>query len=262
MDFGTLNSASKYPSIPTYHEIDPANGLLRPTAVNFPGNIVVSTEKVNGTSGRIVFTDDGDWFIGSREELLYARIDRIINPALSIVPVLKPLAERLAAEGMRPNPGLIRVIFAEVYGKGIGGAWKQYTAPSAGNTGYRLFDVAHVEKAVLEWPRERISGWRERGGQNFLSEPGLLNFAKGWQIPLVPRLGDTFSSSLPRDLEGMEEFLKTNLVYTQAALDGGALGRPEGIVFRNVDRSVIAKARFEDYQRTLHPQPQRKGRKQ
>jgi len=38
---------------------------------------------------------------------------------------------------------------------------------------------------------------------------------------------------------------------TLVALDSAAGGNPEGLVMRTVDRSRIAKIRFEDYQR--HP---------
>lgn len=50
------------------------------------------------------------------------------------------------------------------------------------------------------------------------------------------------------------------LPATQVALSDNALGRAEGVVLRTKDRSRIAKARFEDYARTLAPQQQRKGR--
>jgi hypothetical protein len=245
-DLGTLNSATKYPSIETYHELDPANGRLvedKPTAFDGP---VILTEKVDGTNGRVIVMPDGDWFIGSREELLHAHGDRIENPALGIVPALLPLAPTLAR-----SPAGIRVYFLEVYGHKIGGAAKQYT--KAGVTGFRLFDVADVPMSVPEeMTREQVSSWREHGGQVFMREAELIRIAGGHGgVPLAPRLGTVPGRGLPRDLEGMQKFLTGHAASTRAALDEGAAGAAEGIVLRTADRSVIAKARFQDYDRTL-----------
>ncbi|MCU1617221.1 MAG: hypothetical protein JWO98_4761, partial [Frankiales bacterium] len=53
VDLAALNSATKYPSIPTYHELDPKNGGLLEIPTAFEGDVVL-TEKVDGTNGRIV----------------------------------------------------------------------------------------------------------------------------------------------------------------------------------------------------------------
>jgi hypothetical protein len=54
-------------------------------------------------------------------------------------------------------------------------------------------------------------------------------------------------------------FVAEHLPGTRVALDGGAGGRAEGVVLRTADRSVIAKARFQDYRRTLKRRSQRGG---
>lgn len=245
-DLGVLNSATKYPSIQTYHQLDPKNGkLLEGTALPFgPDTKVVLTEKVDGTNGRVVVMPDGDFFIGSREELLYARGDRIENPNLGIVPVLLPLAPEL-----RPVGTGITVYYLEVYGKGIGGNGKQYTG--AGATGHRLFDIARIPESILERPREQVASWREHGGQAFCGEWMLLNEQENQGLELTPRLGVTDGKELPQSLEDTVRFLKEYAPQTEAPLDDGAGGRAEGIVLRTWDRSLIAKARFQDYARTL-----------
>lgn len=244
-DLAALNSAMKYPSIETYHGLDPANGrLIEDQAVTFEG-LVILTEKVDGTNGRVIVMPDGDWFIGSREELLHARGDRIENPALGIVPALLPLAPTLES-----SPDCVRAYFLEVYGHKIGGAAKQYT--TAGLTGFRLFDIAEAPPETLVMPREQISSWREHGGQHFLREQELekLGAAHGG-LPRVPRLGAVPGPVLPQSLAGMREFLEEHAPSTRVALDEGARGAAEGIVLRSADRGVIAKARFQDYERTL-----------
>lgn len=252
-----LNSATKYPSIETYHTLDPRTGLLLDQqAMPFPiDQPIVLTEKVDGTNGRVAVLPDGDFFIGSREELIYSKGDRIENPIQGIVPALLPLADWL-----KPQGNWLTVYFLEVYGHQISGAAKQYT--SLQKTGYRLFDIAFVPLDTLSMERDKISSWREHGGQRFATEATLLRAKNELDIPLTPRLATIGAEDLPTDLAGMEKFLRFYAPYTNVALDAGALGAAEGIVLRTEDRSVIAKARFQDYRRTLHPQPRKKEGKQ
>jgi hypothetical protein len=244
VDLRLLNSLTKYPSIPTYHTLDPRNGGLTDPAVVFSGD-VIATEKVDGTNSRIVLLPDGSYLIGSREELLYAKGDLIGNPALGIVEQLRPIAERLpASDG-------VRVYFMELYGGKVGGAAAQYTRD---NTvfGWRLFDVVELAEwqPPMSWPTARISAWREAGGQPWVPEDVLAGLAAEAGLALTPRLWHRPGASLPTTIPDMHELLVSSLPATLVGL-GGAAGRAEGIVLRAPDRSVIAKARFQDYERTL-----------
>ncbi len=69
-DLNKLNSMTKYPSIPTYHALGDKGALLEQT-VSFDGEIIL-TEKIDGTNSRIVLLPDGNFVLGSREELLFA----------------------------------------------------------------------------------------------------------------------------------------------------------------------------------------------
>jgi RNA ligase len=256
-DLSVLDSATKYPSIETYHALDSQNGRLTEPAMPFTGNVVL-TEKVDGTNGRIILLPDGDYVIGARDSLLYAKGDRILNPSLGIVATLKPLADPLAARGLGGgDQQAVRVLFLEVYGGKVGGNAKQYS--TTGLHGYRLFDCATVTREVLAWPRERIASWREHGGQEWATEAQLQQISAARDIPLTPRLGVVPALELPSTLEDAHKWLAEILPTTNVALDEGALGRPEGVVLRGDDRSVIAKARLQDYERTLKPQA--RGRK-
>jgi hypothetical protein len=245
VDLASLNSATKYPSIPTYHALDPRNGGLMEVPTTFESDVIL-TEKVDGTNGRIILMPDGDYYIGSREELLHARGDRITNPALGIVDALRPLADQLK---QHDDHGQILVYFLEVYGHKVGSAAKQYTGQ--GSVGHRLFDVACLLPDVLDWPREQISSWREGGGQRFCTEATLQRVAHSEGVELTPRLGTVAADDVPTGVDEMAVFLAGRLPVTQVALDEGAGGSPEGIVLRSGDRAVIAKARFQDYARTL-----------
>ena len=132
VDLKALNSLTKYPSIPTYHHLDPRNGGLTEEAVPFAGQ-VIGSEKVDGTNSRIIMLPGGGYLLGSREELLYARGDLIGNPALGIVEHLKPVAERLTPPA---GDDPITVYYLETYGGKIGGQAKNYSA--RGTVGHRL----------------------------------------------------------------------------------------------------------------------------
>lgn len=244
-----LNLATKYPSIETYHELG-QKGRLTETVTSFAGGAVYFTEKVDGTNGRIVILPGGDYLIGSREHLLYARGDRVINPAQDIVPTLKPLADRLSSIGWGTKEG-VRVLFLEVYGGTIGGQAKQYTG--TGKLSYRLFDIAEIGPEPLGWEPEQISRWRENGGQSFMTVPDLREVADGFGIPTVPYVGLMLSGAgMPQTHQETYDFLNEKIPVTNVGLDDKAKGFPEGLVLRNEDRTVIRKARFADYRRTLN----------
>ncbi len=241
-----INSMTKYPSIPTYHTLDPSNGGLVDETVPFTGT-VIGTEKVDGTNSRIILLPDGTYLLGSREELLYAQGDLIGNPSQGIAEALKPVAGSLNIA----EAGLIRVLYLELYGGKIGGNAKQYTAK--GEVGWRLFDVALIDnyEEIADWPSQRISGWREGGGQHFVDEQRLTEVAVVAGVDLVPRLFNVPAADLPTDLEKTRAFLEQHLPQTLVALGDAKPGRSEGIVLRTSSRSVIAKARFQDYDRTM-----------
>lgn len=246
-DLRALNSMTKYPPIPTHHTLDKRDGGLLEEVVPFEG-AVVGTEKVDGVNARIVLLPDGSYVIGSREELLYAQGDLMGNPALGIVEALRPVADRLPA--VAPLRDAVIVYYLELYGgSGITPASRQYTG--AKRVGWRLFDMIVVDDYanVMDWPIERIASWREHGGQRFYAEGALIEEAQAASLALTPRLFEMPASEIPGGIKGMHAFLREQLPATLVALDGLAMGKPEGIVLRSLDRSLIAKARFEDYDR-------------
>lgn len=242
-----INSMTKYPSIPTYHQLDPKNGTLTGEHVQFTDK-VIGTEKVDGTNSRIVLLPDGTWLLGSREELLHAKGDLLHNPALGIVDALGDLADGMS----EPVNDRIMVVYLELYGHKIGGAAKNYTI-TPGQVGWRVFDVALLDNyaEIINWPTERISHWRDNSGQPFMTEYDLTAYAATNGLELTPRLFCLDASEVPTDMAKMKAFLDDCLPRTFVALDGATAGKAEGIVLRTDNRSAIAKARFQDYERTL-----------
>jgi hypothetical protein len=245
-DLAKLNSLTKYPSIPTYHTLDPKNGGLMEEAIHFDGT-VIGTEKVDGTNSRVICLPDGSYLLGSREELLYAKGDLIGNPALGIANALKETAERLCV-GERTE---ITVYYFEVFGGKVTAASKQYTSEQ--RVSFRLFDVARLGdwEELLAQSAHQIAAWRDGGGQTFVDEASLEQIAAQYELALTPRLFAISASELPRGIVETAAFLRLHLAETQCRMDQKAGGKPEGIVLRSPDRSTIAKARFEDYERTL-----------
>lgn len=253
-DLARLNSATKYPSISTYHGMGD-RGKLTEDRIAFDGRVFV-TEKVDGTNARIIVLPDGDYFIGSREELLYAKGDRIGNPALGIVEHLRPIADRVAAYIASALAGPIFVIYGEVYGGNVTSASRQYTGSKA--VGFRVFDIMLMPqpelRELLAWELRHISLWREQGNQPFVSEFMLGELAAQFGLITVPRLdllGRHDGADLPQNHADTLAWLREILPTSVAALDEDAGLRPEGVVIRSADRSTIAKIRYEDYERTL-----------
>lgn len=242
-DLRRLNSATKYPSIPTYHALG-EKGRLLAEHVDLGSETILLTEKVDGTNSRIILMPDGCYLIGSREELLHAQGDLIHNPAMGIVDALRPFAEQLPAE-LSSASNVVTTIYVETYGGKMTAAAKQYTGER--RIGFRLFDVSRVPVSQLDLAAEQISTWRESGGQSFLSEAQLVEFARDASVELTPRI--ECLSPLPVAISETHEWLKSHLASTQVALDKQAGGKPEGLVVKTADRKRIAKIRFEDYQR-------------
>lgn|GEM_PF-701922 len=239
-----LNTLTKYPSIMTYHNLGEKGSLVE-SLVNDKDfssfdNCYV-TEKIDGTNARIIF-DGEDYVIGSREELLFAKGDRFGNPQLNIVNTIKALADKLE----KPAFDELWIMFGEVYGGNVTSASKQYTKDKT--FGFRLFDIAQVDLGILDEPLEKISSWRERGGQKFMDVDTIKLFAGEYGIETVPYITMIDGKKLPTDRVGMLAYLLQSFKDTQAGIN--ANGKAEGIVVRTHDRSLIRKIRFEDYERT------------
>jgi hypothetical protein len=250
-----LNSATKYPSIETYHKLERGKPLPE-VQVPLEGSEVLLTEKVDGTNSRIILFPPGvktEYLIGSREDLLHAYGDVIYNPAQGIVEAVKGIADRClkrAWESGAFDHLAVTVLFGEVYGGHVTPAGKFYS--KGGSVGFRVFDAIEMELGAFEKllegkSREEVARWRDGGGQTFVSEERLQEIAADIEVPLTPRLGGT--SPPPVGVKEAHEWLKGVLPESRAILDERGKGKPEGVVVRTRDRSKITKIRFEDYER-------------
>lgn len=234
-----LNSLTKYPSIPTYHTLGEKGILTEQLNEDLSGQTVYASEKIDGTNGRIVFTPDGRYIIGSREEFLYAKGDIVHNPSLNIVETLKPIADKINCS-RRVNVDEFTVVYAEVYGGRIGANAKQYTLNQEHS--FRLFDVAQIPLTTYKNNDiEALSIWRENRGQVFLPQEDLTKFSSEFKVSLVPCIHMVPGDIVPKTVEETLAFLRASVPTSHVAIDPNAGRKPEGLVIRTEDRQKIVR---------------------
>lgn len=249
MHVPTLNTATKYPSIPTYHALDGHGRLTNVVQVPFD-EPVYATEKIDGTNVRIIVTHD-DVFLGSREHILWAKGDRVGDPAMGIVAAMRDEAEKIRERADAPR-GIVWTMYGELYCGKIGAAARQYGDED--QVGFRLFDVATLTEDVIDsmsrWSLADVAKWRDGGGPLFAARDGLAEMARRAGVVTVPPLASWLpSDAIPTALADVLPWLEPHRATT-AHLSRG-VGRSEGIVIRTADRSKIAKLRFADYERVV-----------
>lgn len=263
----TLNVATKYPSIPTYHKIRERGRLTEEHNLEFVGE-VVGTEKIDGCNTRIIIPpmgwDGTEYLIGSREELLHAQGDLIINPASQVVETVKPWLDlgagststlsRIAdlEDELQVAHDALLVLYVESYGaKAHTAAWKHYTV--SGKPSFRLFDIAIIPIDILSRSQAWIASWRDNHQQVWLDEAELAKAAFDLGLPLAPRLFTVPAASWPTTISDVYDFMLAQFPDGRTHLDveDGVDGVPEGLVIRTPSANKIAKIRFADYKRTL-----------
>jgi hypothetical protein len=246
-----LNSATKYPSIPTYHQLDPVTGLHKEdTAHPYTGQVII-TEKIDGANARIILLPGGHWFVGSREELLAASGDVLHNKSQGIVAALADLPQQLIGRQKQQ----ITVVYGEAYGGGIGANWKQYSARND-VAGFRIFDILELWdwEALLAQDTTAIALWRENGGQPFEAFPTVVDYAERHDMRTVPVLGEVNAAWLPQTIPATLSWAREVAPRSAAWLSPSAQRRPEGLVLRSMTGGNLTKIRFQTYDRTTKMQ--------
>lgn len=254
-----LNTLTKYPSIEVYHKLGQKGESIDEltNSFSFDNRTVYVTEKIDGTNSRVLMlTDDNgnvvDYIIGSRQDLLYARNDRRRDPTCGIVDTMIVPADSicLLCDGnLLPNH--LYVLYGETYGGNLPEA-KQYTS-NKNVTDIRFFDMWHMPMdevmEKLEMTDDKLSSWREHGGQPYVHVDELDEFCKMFMLTRVPYIKAIPGTDIPTSLQGvwdwMQEFAQTNV-----KMDDNARSNAEGVVVRYGDRSEIRKIRFPNYRKS------------
>lgn len=252
IDLDKVNSATKYPSILTYHELgkrgEHIDSLMG--GQSFLNMDCEITEKVDGANTRIILYGD-DYLIGSREDIIYAKGDRLIHPsAVALVNTVRGYADAISSI-RNFTTDAITVIFGEVYGGKVTAKSKNYTTDTSLHD-FRVFDVAEVKVSDIENKTvEQIASWRQHGGQEFIAT-GELSLelgnvrSNGIQLHKVPVIKEISGCEIPCLLDDTRRFLRA-YAFTNVKLSVDAKGASEGIIIRSKDRSLIRKLRFENY---------------
>lgn len=245
-----LNTITKYPSILTYHKLGNRGTLVEDLTEYkcIDDKILEATEKVDGTNVRIIICGN-DYIIGTREEFIYAKGDRIRNDKQSILFKCIDIAERLIRDNKFKDTELI-VIYGENYGKDIGRGYKNYANKEVA---FRVFDMWSMEvskvQEIINMDLNKISTWRENGGQPYFSIDKLKNYCTELQLEKTPVLFSLKHAEMPITVADVYNML-IKYKNTKVSLDVNS-GKSEGIVIRSKYRSYIKKLRFEDYEKTL-----------
>ncbi len=239
-----INTLIKYPSILTLHKMAEKGKLSQELTTDLVGEKMYATEKIDGTNVRLIRLGK-ELLIGSREFILHYDGEMFFDPAQHIVEGIKNLALNI------PETDVLTVFYGEFYGGKTGANAKQY---GTDKVDFRLFDVAKFDDlSILEQDLDLISRWREtetpegmRYGQPFLPKNEFEKYATYFE--LAPQIAFDLENFTHKNILKQ---LHTFLPETKVALSELALKRPEGVIFRNENRSKIVKLRFEDYERTL-----------
>ncbi len=252
-----LNCMTKYPSIETYHKLGDRGRLTEQRNHEWPDEAVYVTEKVDGCNARMIFLPGRNmpWLIGSREELVAASSDVVWNSTLNIASTL--LGPNAPKPWMLPpsllEDGYIFVAYFEVYGHKATPHWKEYASEEDLPFGalFRLLDATFFQHGWLNNfdSLEEVARVRDNDGAVFIVEDRLDGYAKAMGVERVPNLAEINGADLPKTTVGMDELMSSLGRETKAGLNDK--GRSEGIVLRTANRSIIAKARRESYDKTL-----------
>lgn len=252
-----FNSLTKYPSIMTYHKMEKGCLSEELTFPNKENCMLRVTEKIDGTNTRIIILND-DYVIGSRDEFIYAKGDRVIaSHNLNHVLFMKKYVEELLSKNCLEKD-TIYCIYGELFGSHIQKSWKRYTLKDEDDFEYRIFDIWTMNIDSFEELYENIidanaaQNWRENNKQPWWYINNLRRFCKNNQLLMVPYCKFIFLEDIPIEREKTYEFLK-KFQETNVNIDGTSKqnNNAEGIVIKTDDRDYIVKLRFEDYEKTF-----------
>jgi RNA ligase-like protein len=250
-----LDTATKYPSIETYHKFGERGRLTEAVNHEWADNeTVYVTEKIDGCNARLIFLPgrNAPWIVGSRDRLVAASTDVVWNNDLGIAEALlglhAPKPWMLPQDILRD--GYVFVAYFEVYGHKSTSHWNEYS-PDGLEPMIRLFDAQFFQQDWLQNFKsvEEVARSRDGGGGIYVIEDRLPSFANAMGVECVPHLWSGFATDLPKDVAGMDRFMNALGRETKAGVNGS--GRSEGIVLRTAGRGTIAKARRESYDKTL-----------
>lgn len=245
------NSLTKYPSIPTYNKME--KGMLSTIVENYEAmRELYITEKIDGTNTRIIICGN-DYVIGSREEWIYAKGDRVIAVSnKKHIEYLIPIADKITSRLSAINDTVL-FIYGELYGYKIQ-KWQNYTNME-NDYGFRVFDmfslpIDELNNMLDTMTPDQASSWRDNNNQSWFTVDKLKEVSSVLGLLTVPYIKKDFMKEIGISAASANYFLKA-FQETKAQIHNTENNKAEGIVVRTADRKYISKLRFEDYDKYM-----------
>lgn len=259
-----LNVMTKFPSIPHLHEYgDRGTVNMDALAVDpdefFPA---YATEKIDGTNVRVCVSM-GRVFIGSRDNWVWAEGDSLSRPDMGIADhfLQPPFLDSFLAD-LRDYQNTI-VYYGELYGGGIGSAWKNYCQTDKWRC-FKVFQIVLGRNNLIaekltdsSLKLDQIAEMREdyKLRMPFLFDiigdfNGIVDrMPSAFEGNRVPRLDLVQARDIPSTAAATVEFLRGLVPETLCALEDCEPGPAEGIVLEGAN-GQLAKMKFAAYERT------------
>ena len=264
-----INSLTEYPSILTYHKLGDKGSLLNELYEENrfkKDDILEITEKIDGTNMRLILTND-DYLVATRSKIIHAKNDRIItDPNVNVVVdscdyLIKTFANDTTSD-------CVLIVFGEAYGYNICEGSNVYCSiDNITSRKFRVFDVRCIPciefEKLLEKDIQDISRWKSYSNEYWYDYNVLDAFCEQFQLERTPVLTRINEKDLPTGFDATYKWMK-QFSNSQAVIGipddevdySPKFGKSEGVVIRNLDRSVVSKLRFEDCERTIRKRNQ------
>lgn len=261
-DLLNLNSITKYPSIPTYHKVSGRHILDDNAETQLGHDIYHITEKLDGINIRIIVKPGEDFFIGTRQELVYANGDRIYNDRLGIIKTVKHIGHQLMQ--LDKSAFEDNTCYVVVYGELIGGKVhknsKQYTKDKE-TLSFMAFDMAMLDDEYLyesdlqlDLGPDARSAFREANYRKrcFVQQHVMMDACYQLGIGVVPNKGTVLKDNMPSTVAESKKWLIDRTKFgTMALLDGTGEGNAEGLIISDPRNQEAFKLRVQDYRRNI-----------
>ena len=245
-DLKKINTLFKYPSIETYHHLDPKGKYIinKLTASNVLFSELEISEKIDGMNIRIIMYKN-DYIIGSRNNLIHysdhSQVDRYGY-----------IIEEKINNYLQSYKDDVTVIFGELFGAEIQNGKSRYADGKLKQYDFRIFDAYSINydqlNELLSQSIDKLSSWREHNNQPWYTSEQLNQLAT-IVVPRVPfiKVVDSMPIDANETYEWLKEFKDSHVCQTSEGTTK-LFKRAEGVVIRNKDRSYIKKLRIDEYE--------------
>lgn len=175
-------------------------------------------ELIDGELGRFITTGD-DYFVGTTEDIVYARGDRIVNNSI-VIPLHMAITEYIESR-LNSTDNMFTVLYGVAYGGDIKGN-NRYTKENKNS--FCLIDgfsmpYEQVEYILEKYEIDKINEMVQKGANGYWTMNELNNFSNEYNIPGVPIIDFILQENLPKNEEEIinlsKKYLKSTIVLDE-----------------------------------------------